>query len=199
MSIVDGAIVNADLNASAALTRSRLAQESLVLHKIPLSSFLAMDGAALGITEDGTDLYRAIGTNLVTLKGRTPETATESAKATAQFQLPANYVADEDVSVVVTAQFIDGSGADSGRASFVDVAVYRQADGAVGSDLSTTTAPQTISADDTYQTKTFVITDASLSPGDIINIVLEISAVSDDGNATQVEVGEVSVGLDIKG
>ncbi len=199
MTLVDGVIDDGKLASGAALTRAKLAQESLVLHKVPLSSFLAMDGAALGITEDATDLYRAVSANVATLLGRTPETATESAKATAQFRLPANYVADEDVSIVVTAQFINGAGADSGRASFVDVAVYRQADGAVGSDLSTTTAPQTITADDTYQTKTFVITDASLSPGDVINIVLELSAVSDDGNPTQVEVGEVAVGLDIKG
>ncbi len=199
MAIVDGAIVNADIAAAADFARSKLAQESLVLYKVPLTAFLAMDGAALGITEDGTDLFRTVSSNLVTLFGRTPTTTTESAKATAQFRLPPEYVADEDVSLVVTAQFIDGAGVDSGRASFVDVAVYRQADGAIGSDLSTTTAAQTITADDTYQTKTFVITDASLAPGDIINIVLEVSATSDDGNPTQVQVGEVSVGLDIKG
>ncbi len=200
MSIVDGAIVNADFAAAAAVVRSKLAQDDLVAYQIPLCEFLAVDGAELGVGEDASDLFRKVATNVVTLLGRTPDNTTEAASAYCQFALPPEYVASETVQVVVTAQFIDGPGADSGRASTIDIEVYEQAAGAVGGDINETGAIA-FSADDTYETKTFTITDAGLSPGDLLNIKVTASAKDDAGGGagTQIEIGEVSVLLDVRG
>lgn len=164
--------------------------------QIALNSALALDGASLGITEDTADLFRAIGTNVITLLGRTPESATEAAAVWFQYVLPTNYVASEGVTIAVVAQFINGAGVDSSRDSTIDLNVYEQASGAVGADLNATAAI-VFASDDTYETKTFTITDAGLTAGDMLNIKVTASAVSDDGNATQIEIGEVKVNLNV--
>ncbi len=200
MAIKDGALVNADFSASAAVDRSKLAQSDLVAYPIPLTEFLAVDGAELGISEDTDDLFRKVSGNIVTLLGRTPDNATEAASAYCQFALPSEYVASETVQVAVTAQFINGAGADTGRASTIDLEVYEQAAGAVGGDINETGAIA-FSADDVYETKTFTITDADLAAGDVVNIKLTASAFDDAGGGAgvQIEIGEVSVLLDVKG
>lgn len=182
----------------AGLKRSQLGQDDLQPFGIPLSAFEAVDGAALGVAEDSADLFRAVGTNVHTLKGRTPQTATEAAAAVTQFVLPAEYVSGQTITVRIVSQFINGSGVDSGRSSFTDLSVFKQNDGAIGSDLCTTGAISP-TADDTYADSDFTITPTGLVAGDVLNLLVTLSAVSDDGNATQLEIGEVMVLCDVKG
>lgn len=163
---------------------------------ISLNSAMAADGAGLAVAEDATDLYRAITANVVTLLGRTPQSATEAAETWFQYVLPTNYVASEGVTIDVVAEFIDGAGADASRDSSIDLNVYEQAAGAIGADLNATAAI-VFAADDTYETKTFTITDAGLAAGDILNIRIVASAVADDANPTQIQIGEVKVNLNV--
>lgn len=179
------------------IDRSYLTQRDLVAVPIPLSRFLGVDGGELGTTEDSADLFRAVASNVQTLKGRTPESTTEAAAAIAQVALPGDYVAGETVQIRVSAQFINGSGADAGRASTIDVSAYEQAAGAVSADLCATAA-QAFSADDTYEDKTFTITPTNLAPGDLLNVLLTASCVADDANPTQIQIGEVELLYDAK-
>ncbi len=200
MTIVDASVLDAHFSASAAVARAKRIEEALVAYPIPLDQFLGVDGAELGVAEDVSSLYRKVSGNIVTLLGRTPDNTTEAAAAVVQVTLPPEYVADGDVRVAVVAQFVDGAGADTGRASTIDVEVYEQAAGAVGGDLNGTGAIA-FSADDTYETKTFIITDTDLAPGDLLNILVTASAKDDAGGgaSTQIEIGEVYLLLDIQG
>lgn len=200
MTIIDGILADTHFSASAAVARSKRVEEALVAYPIPLDQFLGVDGAELGVGEDTSSLYRKVSGNIVTLLGRTPDNTIEAAAAVAQFAMPPEYVANADVRVVVVAQFVDGAGADSGRASTIGVEVYEQAAGAVGGNLNGTSAIA-FSADDAYETKTFTITDTDLAPGDLLNILVTASAKDDTGGGapTQIEIGEVYLLLDIQG
>src|SRR3990167_3162955 len=157
---------------------------------IPLHSLRAVDGATLGVAEDTADLLLVVSSNVHSIRGRTPETATEAAAAVLQFPLPSNYVPAGALEFVITCQFIDGAGADAGRASTVDCAAFLQTDGAVGSDLVTTAATAFAAGAgglDTYVDFPFTVDPAGLSAGQILNFLVTFSAVADNANPTQIE------------
>uniref|UniRef100_A0A6M3J2M2 Uncharacterized protein n=1 Tax=viral metagenome TaxID=1070528 RepID=A0A6M3J2M2_9ZZZZ len=196
---VDGSIDNAHLATTGdVVNRSMMVQDDLKVYQIPLADFLAVDGAGLGASEDSADLFVVIASNVISLKGRTPQTTTEAASAYTQFSLPAEYVDGQTVTLRVKAQFINGSGADVSRTSSIDANVYEQAAGAVGSDICATAA-QVFTADDTYETFSFTVTPTTLAAGDLLNILVTASAVADDANPTQIQIGEVAVLCDVKG
>lgn len=194
---VDGSIDAAHFT-NASITRARLIQDDLKAYPIALSTFMGVDGAPMAVSEDSSDLYRSVGSNIHSLFGRTPTTTTEAAAAVTQFALPAEYVSGETITVRIKSQFINASGADSSRDSFTDLSVYKQAGGAIGSDICATAA-QSPTADDTYETFDFTVTPTGLVAGDILNLLITLSCKADDGNPTQMQIGEVIVLCDVKG
>ena len=205
--IVDDAVDSEHVAAGAldaehftdgSITRARMIQDDLKPYPIALSTFMAVDGAAMAVSEDSSDLYRSVSGNIHTLLGRTPASATEAAAAVTQFALPAEYVSGETITVRIKSQFINGSGADSSRDSFTDLEVFKQAAGAIGSDICATNN-QSPTADDTYETFNFTVTPTGLVAGDILNLLITLSCVGDDGNPTQLQLGEVIVLCDVKG
>ncbi len=85
--------------------------------------------------------------------------------------------------------------------STLDVAVYKQAAGAVGSDLSTTTAAATFVAVDTWYNKDFVITPTGLVAGDVLNLEITSSIVDSEagGGTLRLNLQPPLILLDIKG
>ena len=112
-----------------------------------------------------------------------------------QFVLPPEYVAAGDVKIRIHCQ-IAGDGTNNG--STVDIEVYEQADGAVGSDLCDTAAA-TFAAKATWYDKDFTITSAGLVAGDILNIKLTATVIESASDDLIFYADPPKVLLDIKG
>ena len=190
-------MTNAKVNASAAIARSKLAQDAVQKYGIPAHSMRGIDGGPLPTSEDTDDLSIDVTANVHLLKGRTPVSATEAASAIFQFVLPPEYDAAQSIFLFVQSQ-LTGTGTDNG--SSYDAACYKQdGNGAVGSDLITTAA-KTYAAKDTWYSTQFSVTEAGLAPGDILNFVITATGIESGGaNPVQVEIDGVAVQLDIRG
>jgi hypothetical protein len=198
--ILDGTIANADISASAAIARSKLAEDALQAYGIPISSLMQTTGIALSASETAGNFDVTVATNVIKANGEVTDNETEVSVVQFQFVLPPEYVAAGDVSIRLRSALVKtGSPTDNG--STIDVAVYEQADAAVGSDLSTTTAAGTYAALDTYETDTFVITATGLVAGDILNVVITASVIDSEAGAGTIvlNMDPPKVLLDVKG
>ncbi len=199
--ILDGTIVNADVDAAAAIARSKLAEDALQTYGIPISQIVAVNGAALTAAETAGTFDTTIGTNTMLANGEVTDNETEASVAYFQFVLPPEYVAAGDVTIRLPAALI-ATGSPTNNASTLDIAVYEQAnDGTVGSDLSTTTAAATFAARDTWYNKYFVITAADLVAGDVLNFKITSSVIDSEAGAGTIvlNLAPPKLLLDIKG
>jgi hypothetical protein len=195
--ILDGTIANIDISASAAIARSKLAEDALQAYPVTL---LSSAGAALLGTETAGTFNFNVATNVVTIKGEVTDNETETSVAWFQFVLPPSYVAAGDVSVRLRSELLK-SNAPTDNASSIDVACFEQADGAVGADLSTTTAASGWAALDTWETDTFVITATGLVAGDILNCSITAAVTDSEAGAGTITLtmDPPKVLLDVKG
>ena len=114
-----------------------------------------------------------------------------------QFALPPDYVASADVKVVVHAKVDDSGGGTLGTCT-VDVEVYELDDeGAVGADICATAA---IAVTNAFGDKTFTITDAGLTPGDRISVLLRTS-IEENADAGELKalIGSIELQADRRG
>jgi len=181
--------------AAGAISRADLVENALQAYGIPINQIMAADGAALAVSETDGDFFLALGTNTIELQGEESISETEASVGYIQFVLPPEYVAAGEVKIRLHCK-IDGAGTDN--ASTIDVEVYEQADGAVGSDICATAA-QTFAAKSTWYDKDFTVTATGLVAGDVLIIKVTSSVIESAGSALAFYADPPKVLLDIKG
>jgi hypothetical protein len=199
--ISNGTIINEDVSASAAIARSKLAEDALQIYGIPISEIRSDAGASLTAAETAGTFDITVGTNTIVANGEVTDNETETSVAYFQIVLPPEYVAAGDVTVRMPSALIK-TGAPTNNGSTLDIAVYEQSDaGAVGSDLSTTTAAATYAALDTWYNKDFVITATDLVAGDVLNVKITATVIDSEAGAGTIvlNLAPPKVLLDVKG
>jgi len=184
--IPSGEIVNSQINAAAAIERSKLAQETLK-QNIPLEMVRVHDAfqTSLPTTAASDDLGLIIGTfgtDAVVLQTSDSKATSVTQRGRFSFRLPDNYVAGQALSVAAWAGMKTTV---SDTTATIDFEVYAKDDstGLVGSDLVTTSATTINSL--TAAAKEFTITPTGLNPGDELDIRVTI-AITDGATATAV-------------
>ena len=182
-------------------SRTQLTQENLARHRILPTEWRVWDamGSLLPSAAANDDLGIVGGT----FGSASPSLQSGDAKATTvtryarcTVRLPHQYVAGETVLLRVHAGML--TTVSDGTAT-IDFQVYRSDDAAgIGSDLCATGAQSINSL--TPANKDFVITAASLGPGDLLDIRMTI-AITDAATGTAVigMAGAVELLLDVKG
>lgn len=187
---------------SGALTvdRADLVEDALQPYGISIHDLRQTTGIPLVAAETAGNFDITYGTNTIVANGEVTDNETEVSVVWFQFVLPPEYVAAGDVSIRLPAALI-ATGSPTNNGSTIDVAVYEQASGAVGSDLSTTTAAATFAALDTWYNKDFVITATDLVAGDILNVKITASVIDSEAGAGTIilNLDPPRVLLDIKG
>ena len=184
--IPSGEISNSQINASAAIERSKLAAEQLK-DNIPLELLRVHDAfqTDLPTTAASDDLGLIIGTfgtDAIVVQTSDAKNTSVTQRARFLYRLPHNYAAGQSLSVVAWAGM--KTTVANGTAT-VDFEAYKKNDstGLVGSDLVTTSATTINSL--TAADKAFVIDPTGLTAGDELDIRVTI-AITDTGTGTAV-------------
>jgi len=187
-------------NGSGDIARSSFAEEALQSYGIPISALAHTTGVPLTVAETAGGFNVSLSSHVWKAQAEIADNETEVSVTHFQFVLPVEYVAGGDISISLRCALIKTAAAVN-NGSTVDVAVYKQADGAVGSDLSTTTSAATFAADDTWYTKTFVITPTGLTAGMTLNVEITTSVVDSEagGGTLRFNMDPPKVLLDVKG
>ena len=192
-------IADTDLDA---FPRSKLQQQTLVAHPINLTDFRVHDAMQTNLpgTSSADDLgltSGTFGTSSPTLRSSDLKAAgATTIRARCLVALPAEYDAGETVQIRVRGGMVT-TVADT--SATVDVEAHKlDEDGAVGSDLCTTSATTINSL--TKGNKDFTITATTLNPGDRLDVRISV-AVNDAATGTAViaELSRIALLLDIKG
>ena len=194
-----------DIQSGASLTagsisRATLTEDALQPYGIPVSRLAHTTGVPLTVAETAGGFNVSVSSHVWKAQGEITDNETEVSVTHFQFVLPPEYVSAGDISVSLRCTVVKTGGA-TDNGSTVDVAVFKQADGAVGSDLSTTTAAATFAAMDTFYTKTFVITPTGLAAGDVLDVEVTSSIIDNEAGAgtLRFNMEPPKVLLDIKG
>lgn len=194
------AIVDADVSASAAIARSKLAQDALAVYGVPLHVMRKTgDNTLLPTAADNTNLGHTVGahgTNSPKLTGDAAAGGTETEKARFSFVLPAEYDNGQTVTLRVHARTSDLAI----TSSTLDAEVYESdKEAGISADLASPAAQNINSA--SWADKDFTIDPTALISGDLLDI--ELTVVMNDGggggDGVTVEIGAVQLLLDIKG
>ncbi len=187
--------------------RSKLVEDSLARYQVPLMDFRTTQGVTLTNTPGaGASPNAPFGIYVggggedadpTCLKLTTGDISDDDLTFSAMFEfpLPVEYLADQDVKVVVSARYFGTGGV---VAKSVDVQAYEiSSDGSFSSDLCSTNA-QTLTT--SFANYTFTITDTNLAPGDRLLVIVKLH-VSETGGSLPLtgEVGAVEMQLDVKG
>jgi hypothetical protein len=182
-------------------SRTSLLQEANAKFVVPWTDFRVWDAFATNLPSSaGTDdlglIDGTFATNPPSIQAGDVKTTSSTRRARFTFALPMNYDTGQSVTirahVGMKTTIADGS-------CTVDFEAYRSSDElTLGSDLVTTSATTMNSL--TYADKDFVLSTATLVPGDILDIRLSVTYV-DSASATAVipVIGKVAVLVDVKG
>lgn len=178
-SVTPGSIVNADLDAAAAIARTKLATNAAQAFDLEL---LGVDGAALVAAESAGTFNRSIAANVHLIKGEVTDNETEVSVGYASFRLPAEYVAAGAITVRMRSAIIATGGA-TDNGSTLDLEAYKSdGSGAVGADICATVAA-TFAALGTWYSKDFTITATGLAAGDLLNFKVTSSIIDSEAGA----------------
>lgn len=186
----------------SAVTRAKIAQETLVAYPVPLTSLRVWNAfqTVLPNPSASDDLGMYGGTfasgsqYIATYDVKTAGAVTLYARC--RVALPAEYDAAESVSIRICQA---KTSATAGTSSTVDVEAYRvDKGGGIGSDLCATAAQSINSA--TAADKDFVITPTTLNPGDELDVRITV-AVNDAAGGSPViaQFGGIDLMCDIRG
>lgn len=196
-----GQITNTEVSATAAIARSKLAQDDLLYFGVNLTDLRIHDAPAsfLPTTAASDDLGLIIGTfGSSSLLVQTSDADNTTVTQYARFftTLPYSYVSGQTVAVETYAGM--ETNAANGTAT-IDIQAYESdGEGGVSSDLCIT-SPQSINSL-TYGTDTFQLTQTSLAAGDLLDVRITI-AVTDSATGAAVlgSLGKVWIKCDVKG
>lgn len=202
MNVPANAVTDNSVSATAAIQRSKLAQNMLQSFPINMTDFRVHD--AFQTLLPGTSASDDLGLYGGTFGTSGPLIRTYDVKAAgavtlyarALVRLPAEYDPGESVSIRVRAGMVT-TVADT--TATVDIQAYASDKQAgVGSDLCTTSATSINSL--TFANKDFALTATALSPGDWLDIRVAI-AVNDAATVTAViaAIGTIELLCDIRG
>lgn len=175
------------------IPRSDLILEARRRYEIPLFSWRAADIAVTVPGATSGDHNLTEGTNVLSLDGNAPSSSTVTDISWNQWQLPPEYVGGGAISFVVSATVDVVADAHT-----VDLSLYRNnsTSGAVGSDLCATAAQAPTATATEFE---FVITPATLAPGDLITLKLTTTSQDADGANGVIAMHSTAMLLDIKG
>lgn len=154
-----------------------LAANGLPASRLRLLDAFCQDGAPLAAATAAGDfgLTCTPGTAMY-LIGEAAQNNTKTDKALWEFVLPDTYVAGQDLTLTVNADY-DGTGVAGTKT--IDASVYEQAAVGTGTTDLCATAAQTLTA--TAASYVFIITGTNLVPGDVVLIVVTV-ALEETGN-----------------
>lgn len=158
-----------------------IGESDAVLASVPVTALRNATGLIPTATEAAGGFNLSVASHVFVAKAEVTDNETEVSACTAQIVLPKNYVAGSDITVRIPCALIK-SGSPTNNGSTIDLVVYKQASGAVGSDLCATAA-QTFAALDTWYDKDFVVTGAGLNPGDTLNLEITSSVIDSEAGA----------------
>lgn len=181
--------------------RTYLKQESLVAFPVPFTDLRVHDALQTALpgtaSSDDLGIYGGtFGTSQPLIRTQDIKTLTTTLYARALIRLPAEYVAAGTVKLRLAAGMVTTV---AGTSCTVDVEAFKVGkDNSLGADICATAAVSMNSL--TFANKDFTITGASLSPGDVLDVRITISAV-DAATATAVIAAIAGIDLlaDIKG
>ena len=160
-----------------------LGQVDAILASIPVTALRLPTGVIMSATEAAGGFNLSVSSNVFTAQAEITDNETEASIALAQIVLPPTYQAGSDLTVRLPCALIKAS-SPTDNGSTIDLSVYKQASGAVGSDI-VTTAAQTFAAMDVWYDKDFVVDGRTLNPGDTLNIKITSNVIdSEAGGGT---------------
>lgn len=195
-------VTNANVSSSAAIARSKLAQDALKVYPVPLSDFRVWDAFATALpatsSSDDLGLYTGTwGTDVPTIETGDVKASTITRYARVIIPLPAEYDTAETV-VLRASAGMKTTVADT--SATIDFEAYRIGRSGLvsGSDIVATAATSINSL--TAADKDFTITATTLSPGDMLDVRMKI-AVTDAATGTAViaRVGLLELLCDVRG
>lgn len=197
----DASITNAKVASNAAITRSKLAQDTLSVFPVPLTQLRVHDAVGTLIGTAGNDDLGLTGNTVGTDAIHVTAGDLKAAGATTRYArclvpLPECYDDGETVQIRVRA-FVDTTVADA--TCTVDVQAYEiDGEGGVGADLCSTSAQDINSL--TPANKDFTLTATGLAAGDLLDVRIAI-ACNDASTGTEVEpiISNIALLCDIKG
>ncbi len=197
-------IVNADVNASAAIVRSKMAQEDAAVYVIPLVAMRVWDNMhtvlpGTAAADDMALITGTFGTDVPTLQGVDFGGTTADEKCRFQWPLPPEYVDGQTVTLRLRGAMLTTLG--DGTCN-VDVECFESdRDGAAGgspTDICATAAQSINSL--TPANIDFDITAAALVAGDLLDVRLAFACADGGDLGTMIpEISQVEFLLDIKG
>lgn len=194
-------ITNADINAAAAIDRTKLATDGLKKFTVRLTDLRVWDAFQTALpgtaaTDDLALIGGTFATSSPMIKTSDAKASTTTQRARVMIPLPVEYVADGSVRIRLHA----GMGTTvSDTTATVDIECYESnKEGGISAELCTTAAQSINSL--TLADKDFTITDTSLAPGDWLDVRITI-AIVDGATATPVlgVIGSIELLCDIIG
>lgn len=195
-------VTNASVSASAAIARSKLAQDTLKAYPVNLTDLRVWDALATNLpgTAAADDLG-LIGGTFASASPMVQAGDLKAAGATTRYarflvELPAEYDAAETVVIRIHAGMkttvADGS-------CTVDIQAYESnAEGGISADLCTTAAQSMNSL--TFADLDFAITATSLVAGDVLDVRVAVACTdAATGTAVTPTLGKISLCCDVRG
>lgn len=202
LTLPTGALSDADLSANASISTSKMAQRVLAGYPVPFTSYRVWDAVTtVPVTSAANDDLALVGgtfgTDFPTLEtGDLKAAGSTSRKIGFAFQVPPNYDATETIQCRIRAG-METTVADT--AATVDLEVYASdLDGAVGSDLCTTSAQSANSL--TLANLDFTIDGSGLTGGEALQCVVTF-LVNDGATGTAVTgvIPDIRMLIDTRG
>ncbi|HUU97150.1 MAG TPA: hypothetical protein VM487_15535, partial [Phycisphaerae bacterium] len=168
--------------ATGAIARSDLTEESLQRWPLALQEFRNLDGTAMDATGAATAFKinnggYAAGT--LTLTGVAADGTTVTTTMCREFVLPPSYLSDQDVKIIVTGLYAV-TGTPDATTKTVDVTAFEVAkDGTAGADICATAIQTLTTSSADY---TFVVTDTDLVAGD--KLLFYVQTVMTEGGGS---------------
>ena len=199
--IGDGSITNSGISSTAAIARTKLAQDANKCYTIPIHAFRRWDHMGVNLPEAATEDDMGIitgtpGTDVPTLQGIDFGAASTDEKCGFEFCLPAEYDAGQSITLRLRAAILT-TVADTSLT--VDANCYKSdRDGLAGADIVATAAQNMNTL--TPANYDFVVTPTGLTAGDRLLFVLAFAG-TDGGNLGVMipEISQVEVLLDVRG
>lgn len=196
-----GSVTNDHVAASAAIARSKLAQNDESIYGVEVTDCRVWNDFAAVLpgtaaSDDLAVIEGTLGTDFPTIQTSDLKNTSGTQYLAFTFTLPPEYNAGETVKVRVRGGMITTVASASAD---VDVECYKNdGDGAAASDLCATAAQSINNL--TKANKDFVITSTSLAAGDQLIVRVGI-AIVDSATATAVigEISKLAMLLDIRG
>jgi hypothetical protein len=194
----DATINNAGVVTITNLARTKLAEDSLARYQIELMRMRNATGSVMSNSSEANKFYISAGgwlSGTLQLRTEAAQGNTKSDYLCFEFVLPPEYVAGQDVQLVISARYT-GSGT-AGTTTLYALVYELGDDGTVGGDLCTTAIQNLTSSFADY---TWTITPTGLVAGDRLMIQVE-GVIQETGGSTTLYgvVGNIEMQIDIKG